>query len=200
LLSAKDSFDDLTKAQHDARDAAVHGSADQIAAYRKVDEQTIRSKEAVIKYAQSLGGIPPAKVTEINAMIDQGDLAGAALALDHLTRDRTAQVNIQLIGLQKLLNLGGLFHTPGFPVTSAAGNGTTPASDAFGLNALAAPSPRGGGAVGAYSPTLVVQIHAPSMGNPTHISDAVVAGYNRAVRLGGPRAVTVPASGESWTS
>jgi hypothetical protein len=189
LLHAKDNFDELTDAQGKARDAAVRGSVDQIAAYRKVDEQTVATKQGVIRYAQALGNIPPAKVTEILALIDRGDYAAAKLAMDRLAADRTATVNIQLRGLQQLLNLGGLFNTSGFSVsTSGAPASSAPSSaPTVGLHAPA-PVTR---AAPAAAPVQII-LNAAVLGNPAHISDAVVAGYRRATRVSGPRAIAVP--------
>ena len=203
LLRAKDAFDDLREATAAAHHAGVEGSAASIEANRKMQQSVIATKQDVIRYAQALGGIPPEKVTEILALIDRGDYMNAAHQMDQLARDRTATVNVQVQGLQRLLSLGGLF--PAVRVTGA--NGASPSSAngasssaAAGALGVGAPTGFGAPAAAAYSPTLVVQINAPSIGNPTHISDAVVAGYNRALRLSGPRAVTVPTSGLPWTS
>lgn len=199
LLRTKDAIDDVIKANNAAAKSATTGGADQVAAYRKSQEQSISAKQDVIRYAQTLANIPPAKVTEINAAIDRGDYVEANRLLDELSRNRTARIDINAFA--SLTIPAG---TPGTIRTYLPGQygrrSTTPTGSVDTLAAQPAAAGFGAPAPAPSGATLVVQIHAPSIGNPTHISDAVVAGYNRALRLAGPRAVTVPASGVPWTS
>jgi hypothetical protein len=192
LLRATGQFDDLRDATAAAHHAGVVGTAASIEANRKMQASVIETKQDVIRYAQSLGNIPPEKVTEILALIDHGDYMNALHQMNTLAADRTATVNVQLRGLEKLLNLGGLFHTPGFP--------TAAASSSSSVAAAASRSPAALGAAPSIAATLtvpaaavVINLNAAVLGNPAHISDAVVAGYRRATRVSGPRAIGVPA-------
>jgi flavin-binding protein dodecin len=187
LLRAKDAIDDLKKANVDAAHAATTGGADQVAAYRKAEESAITSKQAVIRYAQSIKDIPPAKVTEINAAIDRGDYAQAMLMLDQLSRNRTAHIDINAFAsLTVAAGTPGTIRTYlpgqiGGRSVQSAGRAAAPA----GAVPMAAPP-----ALGMTVPAPVIIIQSPMVGNPAHVADAVLDGYNRAVRLNGPRQVT----------
>lgn len=56
------------------------------------------AKAKIQEFRDKLGGIPPSKATEIQALIDEGSYAAAASRLEILSRNRTMSISIQTKG------------------------------------------------------------------------------------------------------
>ena len=113
----QDSFDNIADAKKRAEEAAdTFGDESREAERAARDEaQAIDDLRVdVIKYGDELENIPPAIVSEIQALIDAGQLAEAEAALANLTRNRTTFVNIQTRG-----------GSPGVSITPSSGGGGT---------------------------------------------------------------------------
>jgi len=61
-------------------------------------------KASMIDYISRVEGIPPEKVTAILADPDNQSIDGASAALDQAARDRTAEINVVLVGVQSGIN------------------------------------------------------------------------------------------------
>lgn len=91
-LSVQDGFADLGTSAQAAYDAAAAGAANAADLARDHEQAVIDQKLRVIEYAEQIGGIPPQKLTDIMALIDQGKLMEAAVALEWLSRPRQVEL------------------------------------------------------------------------------------------------------------
>jgi hypothetical protein len=96
MLDLAQGFDDVASKAFESAVAIQDGSID---AQAKLYEQATAQnalKQEVIDYAEEVGEIPPAAVTQVNALIDQGSFDEAERLLAEITKKRT--VTIELIG------------------------------------------------------------------------------------------------------
>lgn len=96
ILNIADGFDEVKDAGVEAMTAAQSGAEDAEGKLRDYERAQIDLKDKVIDYAEAVGDIPPDKVTEILAMIDEGKLAEAEAQLTYLTRPRDIYTNIRI--------------------------------------------------------------------------------------------------------
>lgn len=96
FLNIGDAFDEVKASALEALAAADQGLGDADAKARDAERSTIALKDSVIDYAEEVGDIPPEKVTDILALIDEGKLDEAERALDELERERDAVINVQV--------------------------------------------------------------------------------------------------------
>lgn len=108
-LNAADSIAGIRDAYVEALGASFEygeGSREAEAANRDLQSQMIAAEEDVIAYAESVGGIPDEKMTELQAAIRAGDVAKAEGILDNLTRDRTVTVKARAdANFQRIVDL-----------------------------------------------------------------------------------------------
>jgi soluble cytochrome b562 len=84
LRNLMDDFDNVESAAKEYYDAAATGAEDVEQKQRAYEQAIDDSKVAVIEYADEIGGIPPAAVTNIIAQIDQGSIDNARRLLASL--------------------------------------------------------------------------------------------------------------------
>jgi len=90
FLELQNTFDDLEVKAKESWAAAVTGAEDAERAAREHQIATNDVKLEVMAYGDAIGGIPPSKLTEINAAIDRGDFDTAVSMLDGLARERAS--------------------------------------------------------------------------------------------------------------
>jgi uncharacterized phage infection (PIP) family protein YhgE len=93
-LAVEDAFDGVEDAGRKAMEASAEGGAEAEAAMNDFEQAQIRAKEAVIKYAEEVGNLPPERVTELLAEIDEGNLAAVEAKLARLEQVRIAKLEI----------------------------------------------------------------------------------------------------------
>lgn len=110
-LDLASQFDDLKASAIDAFGAAASGADDAEEKQRDHQRAVNDTKLAVADYAEKVLGLPPERVTQIVAMIDQGEADRVEALLNTIARNRFARI------------------TPGTgaPARSADGNYNTPA-------------------------------------------------------------------------
>lgn len=88
LRSVKEQFAEVETAAFAAYTTAAAGSADAKDAAWEHEGAVLDTKQAVLDYIESLGGIPDQELTNILAQIDQGKYQGALDRLEFLTNPR----------------------------------------------------------------------------------------------------------------
>jgi hypothetical protein len=94
-LGLEEAFANLGEVSAIALWKTTSGAEDAAEAVRDEKQATIDLKQAVADYGEEVGGLPPEKVTEINALIDQGRLAEAKAQLDKAAKERQARMKAQ---------------------------------------------------------------------------------------------------------
>ena len=92
FLTAMDSFEGLEQKGIEAFAAASTGAVDASEKLRDYEQDQIKAKEAVIKYAEEVGKIPAEVVSEINTLIDEGSFAEAERRLSSIERRRIINI------------------------------------------------------------------------------------------------------------
>lgn len=98
-------------------------------AYSGFRQQQLDAQMAVAEYIQEVGGIPPEKVTAINALIDEGKFAEAVALLDALAMPRDVQIRAytSIPSSSGFRGVGTSGYQPaGANITINAGLGTDP--------------------------------------------------------------------------
>ncbi|HEX3087259.1 MAG TPA: hypothetical protein VHQ23_01295, partial [Ilumatobacteraceae bacterium] len=93
-INLQQSFDDVKAKMVEAGDVGGKSGEEIEKGYRDAAIAVNDQKLAVIDYAKNVLGLPPEKVTDIVAHIDEDDLAGAEAILANLTRNRNADIFI----------------------------------------------------------------------------------------------------------
>ena len=96
-LSAADAIDGVEAAALEAAGAAVAfgaGSEEAQDANRALAQQLNAAKAEVLAYAEQVGNIPPEVATQINTLLNEGDIAGAEARLAALEQDRNVKLNV----------------------------------------------------------------------------------------------------------
>jgi hypothetical protein len=135
-LDVQDSFDDMQAKAKEAWDATAAGAADAEQKNRDYQRAVDASKQKVIDYGREVLGLPPERVTEILALIDNGSVVTVEEQLRELTAVRTVAIKPILLGGN--LGLPGATSTrPGgtAAVSTTTVNVTLPAG-ARGIDAL----------------------------------------------------------------
>ena len=159
-LDLADQMDATKKAAEEAFYAGVEGAEDFAAKQRDAQREAIELKRKVIEYGDSIGGIPAEKLTEINALIDAGDVDAVQRELDRLTQARTVTLFLQASG-------GGSGYGGGGSSGAGTGGGGAGNGGGFGKNNLeGAGASRGG---------IVVNVSAGLVTNPGQIGEQVAA-------------------------
>jgi hypothetical protein len=118
-LDVQDSFDDMQAKAVEAWNATKSGAADAEQKNRDYQRAVDDSKQKVIDYGREVLGLPPERVTEILAMIDNGSVVTVEQQLRELTAVRTVAIKPILIGGN--LGLAGATSTrPGGTTTSVS--------------------------------------------------------------------------------
>lgn len=91
-LDLANQFAQTQQAAESAFYAVASGAEDADQQLRDAEQSTIDLKRELIDYATNVAKLPPSKVTDIVALIDQGKLAEAEALLKKLTATRTAFV------------------------------------------------------------------------------------------------------------
>lgn len=99
FLNIQSNFDDVKAKAEEAWKAAADGAVDAEQKNRDYQSAVISLKQDVIDYGATVLGLPPQRVTEILADIDNGSLESAERALDELTRMRTAIIQVVTQGI-----------------------------------------------------------------------------------------------------
>jgi hypothetical protein len=97
LLNVQDSFDRVTQATQDYYIAVATGADDTEQKYRAMQEAILGATEDGVNYAMMLGDIPPAKVTEFLALVDEGKYDEAEALLNGLAQDRVVGFRPQIV-------------------------------------------------------------------------------------------------------
>ena len=123
------------------------------------------AKRAVLNYAEQLGDIDPLKVTEILALIDQGQYRAAANALAVLTAPRTTSVQIvaSMVWARGNNGPGGTGGVGPAPIQDAARQGEALAKQieaAFKAGTAKGSSGGGGGGGGGDTPRTAAEVMA----------------------------------------
>jgi len=140
------------------------GSEQASDANRDLQGDLIDAKQDVLDYAESVGTIPPEKLSRILALIDQGKLTEAERALDTAARDRTSTIAVKAY-LERIGNWG---------FSGVSGFGRAAAPQAAGTTAMAA-GPTAMAAPAAYgaAPTVTVRVDARGTIDPYSVGLAV---------------------------
>lgn len=93
-LNLADQFDETKRAAEEAFYAVASKAPDAEQKLRDAEQATIDLKRETIDYATNVAKLPPSKVTQIVALIDEGKLAEADALLKKLTATRTAFVSV----------------------------------------------------------------------------------------------------------
>ena len=96
MLELEQGFDDLRVELMETAASVAAGESTMEEAMRSSRLAILAKKEEIANYVKGLGGIPSHKLTEINAALDNGDLDRAEMLLAQVTRDRVAQVRVQV--------------------------------------------------------------------------------------------------------
>lgn len=97
-LDMADQFDDLADAALRAYSETAEGTAEAEQAQRDYQREINNTKARIIEYADRVLKLPNEKITEITAMVDAGDIAGAEAELDRLARTRDMFINVKFAG------------------------------------------------------------------------------------------------------
>jgi len=105
LLNIADGFDSVEAAATAAFDAAANGSDDAVAKARDHRQAVLASKEAVILFGRETLKLPPEKLTNILALVDEGKFDEVERRLEFLARNR--QITFEATGVGRSFG-GGL--------------------------------------------------------------------------------------------
>lgn len=95
-LGVQNSFDDIEKKGVEAWTATKDEAEDAERQVRDYELAQIALKDEVIRYAEEVGNIPPSKVSEILAAIDQGSIDEARRLLDELEKPRRTSLGVRV--------------------------------------------------------------------------------------------------------
>ena len=107
FLGVEDAFDSVAEKGLEAWDAAATGAANADQLARDYEQTIIDLKNDVIDYATEVGDIPPDVVTEINALIDEGNFAEAERRMAELERNRKAHLTVRITQEGQVILPGG---------------------------------------------------------------------------------------------
>lgn len=182
FLGVKDAFDQVYAAAANAWDKADEGAGVAEAAAREHEQAMIDLKNRVIEYGEQVGGLPPEKVTDILAMIDEGSLDDAERELDTFENQRRETF------IDVRLRYPNINIPPNVDTGSTTGRTTRGAVDpvAAGLGAVPALP-----AVAFAPPPMVVpvtlDVRGGIMGNRYDVVRTVRQAVRDGVRLAGSR-------------
>lgn len=159
-LNLADQFDETKRAAEEAFYAVASKAPDAEQKLRDAEQATIDLKRETIDYAAKVAGLPPSKVTQIVALIDEGKLAEADALLKKLTATRTAWV---------------------VPVVGSGGGNTgdlSGSSGSVGGNKIESV----GGVRGSGEPSIVINVNVTTTGDGRSIVEAVTGAVKDGVR------------------
>lgn len=125
LDNLTDGLDELEKLGKEAWDATSKGAKDAAEKQEAYNEKLLQSKLDVAGFGKSIEGLPPDKVTDIIALIDQGKLREAVMLLADLSKPRTVPIKPVLTGGIKI---PGAIYGPNGNIIGwgGGGGGSTP--------------------------------------------------------------------------
>ena len=94
-LDLQDGFDGVAQAVEDANTAIKNHAKDAEEKLRDARQAVLAQEKQVAEYASTVLGLPPERVTEIIAMIDEGSIAQAEAILQRLTANR--DINLYIV-------------------------------------------------------------------------------------------------------
>jgi len=124
-----DAFDDLDAAWSEAAEAQASGSEDADRKTREAASSVRDLQRDVIAYGETVDGVPPERITEILALINQGSVDEARALFESLTAGETKTITVftKFEG-----DLGGNAPAPQIKIKGkGAKGGTTPSSGAY---------------------------------------------------------------------
>jgi hypothetical protein len=113
LLDLADQFDQVRDAAREAAQAQAEGNADAERQARDYLRERIALHDAIVDYAEEVGGLSEAKVTRLLTLVDRGQLADAERLLNELTGDRYVKLNIDVAEALESAFKGVTFALPG---------------------------------------------------------------------------------------